>query len=354
MRPRTVLVCLAGLMVLSLGCAEPSTTTTSTVPQEEPVGIHGAGATFPAPLYKKWIEEYENLFPDRHVSYEAVGSGDGIKRFLSETIDFGASDAAMTDEEIEQAKHGAVLIPATAGSIVVAYNLPGVTGKLKLRRAVYAGIFSGKVTEWNDPRITADNPDLQLPKDNIVVVARQDSSGTTFAFTNHLSEISRAWKFDGPGTGKVVDWPGSAMLARGNEGVAGQIKRSPNTIGYVEYGMAQRTGLATATLENKAGNFIEPSGDAGEATLAAAELPENLRAFFPDPDGDQAYPIVSLTWLLLYRDYPEVTEADDVQHFVNWCLTEGQQYSEELGYVRLPPQITTAALKALQGVQPAE
>ncbi len=315
------------------------------------VKLQGAGSTFTAPLYEKWISEYERINPKVAIDYKAVGSGEGIQRFIAGTVDFGASDAAMTDKEIAKVSRGVQLVPVVAGSIVIAYNLPGVKDHpLKLPRDVYVDIFLGKIKNWNDARIQQANPTLKLPELRVDVVVRLDSSGTTFAFTNHLSAISQEWREGGPGRGKLIDWPGDARLARGNDGVAGQIKIAPGAIGYVEYGIAQRAGLAMAWLENKAGKFIEPTGKSGQATLDSAPLPDNLRAFFPDPAGPDSYPVVTYSWLLLYRQYPEKAKADAVKDLVRWCLDEGQRYNEGLGYLRLSPRVAKQATDALTRV----
>jgi phosphate transport system substrate-binding protein len=323
--------------------------TTQQVP-EGSLQLLGAGATFPQPLYKKWIEEYKKQNPEAYISYEGVGSGEGIRRFLKGEVDFGGSDAAMNDEQMARVERGVQLIPATAGIIVLAYNLKEVTGPLKLKRDVYVDIFSGAITRWNDPRIAASNPDLTLPDKEIRLVARLDSSGTTYAFTNHLSAISTDWRDRGPGTAKVVDWPGNAMAAKGNEGVAARIKITDGAIGYVEYGFAERAGLPTAWLENRAGQFVKPQADSGSATLANTqeEMPANLRMFFPDPAGENSYPIVTYSWLLVYRSYSDSEKADLVKSFIKWGLTEGQGFSEELGYSRLPARVVDMAGDALK------
>ncbi|MGE3540675.1 MAG: phosphate ABC transporter substrate-binding protein PstS [Candidatus Tectimicrobiota bacterium] len=309
--------------------------------------LQGAGATFPAPLYKKWLEEYQKRTATVRVSYDPVGSGEGTKRFLTGAVDFGASDAALSDEEIAGVPRGVQLLPVVAGSIVLAYNLDGLGGELKLKRDVYADIFLGQIKTWDDPRIKATNPGLQLPSATIALVARQDSSGTTFAFTNHLSAISEAWRNRGPGTGRVIGWPGNTMLAPGNEGVAGRIKLSHGSLGYVEYGMAQRTGLKMAWLENKAGQFIQPHGGSGLATLINTEMPANLRAFFPDPEGQESYPIVTYSWLLLYKKYDNPQKLAALKQYLTWCLTEGQALNESLGYIRLAPRVATQVMRAL-------
>jgi phosphate transport system substrate-binding protein len=316
------------------------------------VVLQGAGATFPAPLYKKWIGVFTAQNPDVAVEYKDVGSGEGVQRFLARTVDFGASDGALTDEQIARVEAGARLVPATAGMVVLAYNLPGLGGALKLSREVYADIFLRKIAKWNDPRIKAINPGLTLPNRNIVIAARQDRSGTTFALANHLSAISSEWQ-RGPGVGYAVDWSGRAMLARGNDGVAGLVKASEGAIGYVEYGFAERLRLPMAQLQNKAGRFVAPSDRTGQAALAsnAKQMPENLRLYIPDPDGDESYPIVSLTWLLLYERYGDPQKSAAIKRFVTWGLSLGQSYSPELGYITLPADVARHSRAALEHIQ---
>jgi phosphate transport system substrate-binding protein len=342
----------AFIMIVFLGlvisCSQPAT---ETKPPE--IKIAGAGATFPYPLYKKWLEVYQQAHKDRNIFYEPVGSGEGVRRFLRQEVDFGASDAAISDEEIAKVERGVKLIPATAGIIALAYNLKGLTGVLKLPREVYVAIFAGDIKKWDDPKIKQANPGLNLPALSIIPVTRTDSSGTTFAFTNHLSAISKDWRDRGPGVGKVVHWPTHAMSARWNEGVAGRIKITDGAIGYVEYGYALRGGLALAALENKAGKFIEPSPSFGQATLINTQndMPENLRMFFPDPPGEDSYPIVTYSWLLLYGKYPDQKKGRALQDFVKWGITAGQNSSEGLGYCSLPPQIREKALFAIEEIK---
>jgi phosphate transport system substrate-binding protein len=336
------------LVALSLTCVfTPALGETA----DAPVLLHGAGATFPAPLYRKWIDVYTKQNPGIAIDYRDVGSGEGTKRFLEHTVDFGASDAALTDEQL--AGTGARLVPVTAGMVVLAYNLPGLAAPLKLTRDVYADIFAGKIKEWGDPRLVALNSGLKLSKQTITLVGRLDSSGTTYALSNHLSAVSAEWRDRGPGVGKVVDWPGHAMMARGNEGVASRIKISQGSIGYVEYGFAKRLGLAMAHLQNRAGRFVEPGPRSGQAALAAGvkQMPGNLRAFLPDPDGEDAYPIVTFTWLLLYGKYEEPDKAVALKRFVDWSLTEGQSYSGDLGYIPLPADAASLARAALAAVR---
>ena len=315
--------------------------------------IKGAGATFPEPLYQEWIGRYRKGHPDVDFRYEGVGSGEGIDLFIAEEVDFGASDAAMNDAEIARVQRGVKLIPVTAGMVVLAYNLPGVEGDLKLPRDVVADIFLGKIWRWDDPRIAAANPDLALPAKLIQVVARRDSSGTTYALTNYLGTISQAWREQGPGTGKQIDWPKGAMTGSGNEGVAQKVKISQGSIGYMEYGFARRLGLPIAVLENRSGNFVKPDAASGQAALATAavKLPEDLRLLLPDPEGPDSYPIVSLSWILLYARYAELEKAAALKDALTWGLTDGQPIAEEMGYIPLPENITTKATQAVTSIQ---
>ncbi len=349
---RSIVLLLTVVALCSLGASCTRDSNGGNIPAGA-VQLQGAGATFPAPLYKKWQEEYQKRHLGITLAYDAVGSGEGVKRFTAGAVDFGASDAAMTDEQMAAVQRGVQLVPATAGLVVLAYHLDGVHGDLKLKRDVYADIFLGKIIRWNDPRIKATNPALNLPDTEITVVVRQDSSGTTYAFTNHLSAISDGWRDRGPGTGTLINWPGTVMKAVGNEGVAGRIKLSNGSIGYVEYGFAERTGVSMAWLENNAGQFIQPSGGSGLATLQymAKAMPESLRLFFPDPAGQYSYPIVTYTWLLLYKQYDDSQKLAELKQYVQWGLTVGQEFSESLGFIRLPPEVVTLAKNALDNVK---
>jgi phosphate transport system substrate-binding protein len=263
-------------------------------------------------------------------------------------VDFGASDAAMSDEEIAKVKQGAVMIPATAGSIVIAYNLPGVAD-LKLSRDAYAGIFLGKVTKWNDPAIAKENPGVNLPDMPINVAFRADGSGTTFVFTKHLAAISKDFA-DEVGTDKSVTWPVGAG-GKGNEGVTALIKQSPGTVGYVEYGYAVNNGLSMASLQNKSGKFVKPTDESGAATLAHVEFPENLRIWPEDPTGAEDYPIATFTWLLLYKKYNDSAKLQALKDFVTYGITDGQKFSSELGYIPLPPAVVEKSKAALASVE---
>jgi phosphate transport system substrate-binding protein len=311
--------------------------------------LQGAGATFPAPLYQRWIAEYTKGNPDVQINYQGVGSGAGIKQFTQNLVSFGASDAAMTDAEIKAVKQGVVLIPATAGSIVLAYNLPGVEN-LKLSREAYVGIFLGKITKWNDPAIAKANEGVKLPATAITVCERSDGSGTTFVFTKHLSAISPAFK-DQVGEGTSVTWP-IGVAGKGNDGVTALIKQTKGAIGYIEYGYAQHNKLPFAALQNKSGEFVTATTASGAATLATTQFPADLlRAWPSDPDGKESYPISTFTWLLLYKNYDNTPIGEAVKKFVNFGITDGQKFAEDLGYIPLPKEVVDKNLEALKTVQ---
>jgi phosphate transport system substrate-binding protein len=312
------------------------------------VTLQGSGATFPAPLYQRWFIEYNKLHPDVQINYQSLGSGAGIKQFQEGLTNFGASDAAMTDEEMGAVKEGVVLLPMTAGSIVLSYNLPDGPKELKLSRDAYVGIFLGKVTKWNDPAIAKANPGVKLPDTKITVVSRSDGSGTTFVFTTHLSAVSEDWK-KGPGAGKSVNWP-VGVSGKGNEGVTALVKQTPGAIGYIEYGYALQTKMPTATLENKSGKYVKADLESASKALASVELPANLRAWLPDPAGAEAYPIVSYTWFLCRKKYTDPTIAKTLKAVIEYGLTQGQSFSKELGYVPLPSNVVSTVQKAAEQI----
>jgi phosphate transport system substrate-binding protein len=259
-------------------------------PKSRGIAITGAGSTFSSVLFDRWFTVYHDSHPNVFITYAAVGSGEGVRRFIgknvsdNERVDFGASDSAMSDAELAQTNNETLMVPITAGCVVLAYNLPDFHGDLKISRRAYVSIFLGEAHSWSDPRIAESNPGIKLPDLSIVNAVRQDSSGTTFAFTQHLAAISDKWRSQF-GAATLINWPGNAMRGKGNEGVAGLIQKSPGSIGYVGYEFARRIGLDMAALENKDGQFIQPSEQSCAAGLATAELPDNLRAFVPDPGG---------------------------------------------------------------------
>lgn len=315
--------------------------------------VQGAGATFPEPLYRRWIDEYSETATDVEFRYEGVGSGEGIRRFLAEEVDFGASDAAMSDEDLaEVGERGVMMVPMTAGMVVLAYNLPGVDG-LRLPRDVVVDIFAGKIGYWDDRRIEQANPGFELPHRGITPVVRRDSSGTTFILTNHLSAADEWWRTEGPGIGKQIDWPGKAMQVNYNAGVAERVRISEGSIGYMEYEFADRLGLPIAVLQNKAGEYVKPSPAAGTAALASAEdIPDDLRVFVPDPPGAAAYPIVSYTWLLLYQRYSEPAKVTALRDAIEWGLSDaGQQVAESMRYIPLPDKMKRLAMTKVSAIQ---
>lgn len=314
------------------------------------VSLIGAGASFPAPLYQRWFSEYNKQNPSTQVSYQPVGSGAGVEQFTQGTVDFGASDVGMTAEEIAKVKRGVVLLPMTAGSIVLAYNLPDVQNSIRLPRAVYTDIFLGKIKQWNDARIAQANPGVSLPDTPITVVYRSDGSGTTSVFTTHLSALSPEWKSK-VGDGKTVNWP-EGVGAKGNEGVTAQLQQTQGAIGYVEYGYAKQNKLAVATLENKAGNFVEATPETATNTLATVKLPADLQASVIDPEGNQSYPIVTYTWIMAYKNYDDPNKAQAIKNVIQYGLKEGQKYSPELGYVPLPEEVVKKVEAAVTQIQP--
>ncbi|MBK5932069.1 phosphate ABC transporter substrate-binding protein PstS [Halochromatium salexigens] len=310
--------------------------------------ITAAGSSFAAPLFNKWLEVYGAEHADLRLHYDSVGSGAGIERFLAGSVDIGATDAPLRPHERDQVEGAFAQLPITGGMIAIAYNLPDFAGPLNLPRDVYTEIFLGNAFRWDDPRIAAANPGLKLPPQLIQVVGRRDSSGTTFAFTNHLAAISDDWA-QGPGVGKRIDWPGGAMEAKGNEGVAQRIKITEGSIGYVEAGFAERLGLSIAWLENEAGGFVLPNVETGRRGLAngSDRPPSDLTQTIPDPQGARSYPIVTYTWALVRAADSHPAKTSRVHDLVRWMLTDGQQYAEALRYVPLPKNLTQAALAEL-------
>ncbi len=311
------------------------------------VKLQGAGASFPAPLYLKWFKDYGATHPNLQVDYQSVGSGTGVKNFIDKTVDFAASDRAMTPDEMAKVSGGAQCVPMTAGAIVLAYNLPDVP-TLKLSREAYSGIFLGKVKKWNDPLIAKDNPGAKLPDSPINVVVRADGSGTTYVFTKHLSAISPEFEKT-VGFDQAPNWP-VGTKSKGNEGVTASLKTTPGSIGYVEYGYAHSQDMPMAQLQNKAGNFVAASTATSKAALASAQLPADLIAWVSDPDGADAYPIVTFTWMLFYKQYDNKDKLEAIQTIANYGLTDGQKESEALGYVPLPESVVTKAQEAVKGL----
>ena len=318
----------------------------------EAMHLVGSGASFPFPIYAAWLKDFSKQNPGVTVDYQAKGSGAGIQDFINHTVDFAASDAAMKDEEIAKIPEGAVLLPMTAGTIVLAYNLPNKPAELKLTRAAYAGIFTGTVTKWNDPAITAANPGVTMPDLPITVVTRSDSSGTTYVFTQHLANISDPFKTT-VGQGTTVQWPKTAtfVAAPKNDGVTATVKQTPGAIGYIEYGYAKLTKAETALLQNKAGKFIAANEASGTAALASANpKADDLRVWIPDPEGADSYPIATFTWMMFYKKQaPE--KAALLRKLVDYGLTDGQKNADAMGYIPLPANIAAKVKAAAAQIQ---
>lgn len=309
------------------------------------VKLQGAGASFPAPLYGKWFKDYSNSHSNVQIDYQSVGSGQGVKSVIDNTVDFGASDAAMKPEEMAKVERGVQLLPMTAGSVVLAYNLEGVDN-LKLSREAYVGIFLGKITKWNDPAIAKSNEGVKLPDQPINVVVRSDSSGTTYVFTKHLAEVSPEFG-EKVGVEKAPNWP-VGTKSKGNEGVTASLTTTPGSVGYIEYGFAKGAKLAMASLENASGKYIQPSIESAQAALAAVEMPSDLIAWLPDPEGEDSYPIVTYTWIICYQSYDDPQKVQVLKEVLTYCLTEGQQSSEALGYIPLPDPVVEQVKAALE------
>ena len=323
------------------------------------ITINGAGATFPFPLIDTWRVDYKNIKPNANINYQSIGSGGGVKQFTEKTVDFGASDAPLTASEIQSAP-GAVHIPETIGSVVAAYNIPSMPNKgLKLTGPVLADIFLGKITKWNDPAIQSLNTDVSLPAEDIIVVHRSDGSGTTYVWTDYLSNISTTWN-DQIGKGKSVQWP-VGIGGPGNEGVANAIRGSPNTIGYVELAYALTTEMPYAFIQNQAGNFVEPTLDSTKAAVAAASqsLPNSDASWehvsVVNAPGTNSYPIASFSYLLLFKELstnPNIDQAkaQALVDFMSWAITDGQQSADDLSYVPLPTEVVNLNQETLKSL----
>jgi phosphate transport system substrate-binding protein len=305
--------------------------------------IQGAGATFPYPLYSKWISEYNKKNPSLKIDYQSIGSGGGIKPITERTVDFGASDAPMNDEQLKAAPKEILHIPTVLGAVVVTYNLPEVTAPLQLDGPTVAAIFMGQIKKWNDPKIAASNEGVALPDKDIAVVHRSDGSGTTAIFVDYMAKVSPEWK-DKVGVGTSVNWP-TGIGGKGNEGVSGSVKQTPGSIGYVELIYAKQNSLAVASIKNSAGKFVVPSLESVTAAASgvAARIPDDLRVSVTNADGDASYPISGFTYLLVYKDQDDATKAKALVEFIWWALSEGEKMASDLGYSALPAEVLTKA-----------
>ena len=319
------------------------------------LSINGAGATFPYPVYSKWFDEYQKKNSQVQINYQSIGSGGGIKQVTEGTVDFGASDGPMNDEQLKafQDKHGFGVLhfPTVLGADVPTYNIPGVTVALNFTPEALAGIFLGKITKWNDPAIAATNKGVNLPANDILVVHRSDGSGTTYIWTDYLSKVSDEWKSK-VGKGASVNWP-VGLGGKGNEGVTGQIKNAPNSIGYVELIYAASNNIPYGNVKNSSGNFVKAdlASVSAAAAAAAATMPDDFRVSITNPPGKTAYPIASFTWLLIPEKFSDAAKRDAIKGFLDWMLVDGQNYAEQLSYAKLPNEVIAKEKKALAKIQ---
>jgi phosphate transport system substrate-binding protein len=317
--------------------------------------INGAGATFPYPMYSKWFDEYHKAHGNIQINYQSIGSGGGIKQVTEGTVDFGATDGPMNDDQLKafQDKHGFGILhfPTVLGAVVPTYNIPGITAELNLTQDAIAGIFLGRITKWNDPAIAGANKGVTLPANDIVVVHRSDGSGTTYAWTDYLSKVSDDWK-NKVGKGTSVNWP-VGLGGKGNEGVAGLAKQTPNSIGYVELIYAIQNNMPYGRVKNSSGAFIKAdlAGVTAAAAGAAKNIPDDFRVSITDAPGKTAYPISTFTWLLIPAKITDTAKRDAIKGFLNWMLADGQNYAENLSYAKLPKEIVGKELKAINSVQ---
>jgi phosphate transport system substrate-binding protein len=343
----TALVLLACLGMLGLACKGG---VTGPGTSNAPITLQGAGATFPNPLYQKWLSEYGKLHQNVRIDYQSIGSGGGIKQIQAQTVDFGASDAPMTDAELKASPGELLHVPTVLGAVVITYNVPGITQPLHLSPEVIADIFLGKLKKWNDPRLQQDNPSAKLPATDIAVVHRADGSGTTYVFTDYLSKVSPEWK-SSAGVDKSPKWP-VGQGGKGNEGVTGQIKQQPNTIGYVELAYANQNKLPVALIKNAGGKFVEPSIDAVSAAAAAAAdiTPDDLRVSITNPAGESAYPIASYTYILVFKQQKDAAKGKALVDFLWWGIHDGEKFAKDLQYAPLPQEIVTRAEKKINSI----
>jgi phosphate transport system substrate-binding protein len=312
--------------------------------------LNGAGATFPYPMYSKWFSEYHKLHPDIQINYQSIGSGGGIRQVLAGTVDFGASDGPMNDEQLGQSKAKILHIPTVLGSVVPAYNVPGVSGEIKFTPQALAGIFLGKITSWNDPALTKENSGLNLPNQPIVVVHRSDGSGTTFIFTDYLSKVSPEWQ-SSVGKGTSVKWP-LGLGNKGNEGVAGMIRQLPGSIGYVELIYAVQNKIPYGVVKNAAGNFVKASLESTTAAAASVKsMPADFRVSITNAPGKEAYPISSFTWLLIPSPSKDASKGKIIADFLSWMLDAGQKLTAELTYAPLPEGVVQKVKAAIKEVK---
>ena len=339
---------ITGLVLVLLGL-------TGVVLWADALSLNGAGATFPYPIYSKWFDEYHKKNPNLAINYQSIGSGGGIKQVTEGTVDFGATDGPMNDEQLKayQDKHGSSILhfPTVLGAVVPTYNIPGVSVALNFTPEALAGIYLGKITKWNDPAIAAPNKGVNLPAEDIVVVHRAEGSGTSYCWTDYLSKISDEWKTK-VGKGASVNWP-VGLGGKGNEGVTGTVKNTPNSIGYVELIYAETNHIPYGNVKNAAGVFVKASlaGVTAAAAGAVKEMPDDFRVSITNAPGKEAYPISTFTWLLIPAKFSDAGKRDAIKGFVSWMLADGQNYAEGLSYAKLPKEVVAKEKKALASIQ---
>jgi len=321
------------------------------LPSAAQTKLNGAGATFPYPIYSKWFNEYHNQHPDIEINYQSIGSGGGIRQVTAGTVDFGASDGPMSDEQLAAAKFKILHLPTVLGSVVPAYNIPGFKGELKFTPEIIAGIYLGKITSWNDSAIAKANPGVSLPGQTIIVVHRSDGSGTTYIFTDYLSKVSSEWKTQ-VGKGTSVSWPPGELGAKGNEGVAGMIRQMDGAFGYVELIYALQNNITYGSVKNAAGNFVKASLDSTTAAAASMKtMPADFRVSITNAPGKDAYPISSFTWLLVPADWKDKNKQKVFVDFLNWMLDQGQNLTSQLNYAPLPDAVKEKERQAIKTIR---
>jgi phosphate transport system substrate-binding protein len=335
------------LVVLSLLCGLAAT---AGAQSGGPMLLNAAGATFPYPIYSKWFDVYHTAHPGIQINYQSIGSGGGIRQLLAGTVDFGASDGPMSDDQLAQAKFKILHFPTVLGAVIPTYNIAGVSGDLNFTQKALAGIYLGTITKWNDPEITKSNPGMKLPGEDIVVVHRSDGSGTSYIFTDFLSKASDDWK-NKVGKGTSVNWP-VGLGGKGNEGVSGLVKQTPNSIGYIELIFAVQNSIPYGKVQNAAGKFVK--ADLAGVTAAAAsmkDMPEDFRVSITNAPGATSYPISSFTWLLIPAQISDAGKREAIKDFLKWMLLDGQKFNEGLSYAQLPKSVVTKETKAISLIQ---
>jgi phosphate transport system substrate-binding protein len=321
-----------------------------TLPLTAQTTLNGAGATFPYPMYSKWFSEYHKLHPDVEINYQSIGSGGGIRQVIAGTVDFGASDGPMTDQQLKEAKLKILHLPTVLGADVPAYNIPGITAELKFTPDALSGIFLGKITKWNDKEIAGTNPGISLPDKDIIVVHRSDGSGTTYIWTDYLSKVSQEWQSE-VGKGTSVHWP-IGLGGKGNEGVAGMVRQLPGAIGYVELIYAVQNTIPYGIVRNAAGTFVKASLESVTAAAASApKMPPDFRVSITNAPGKDAYPISSFTWLLIPEQSKDPAKGKILADFLNWMVTDGQKMTASLSYAPLPEGVVQKEKEAIKLVR---